>query len=327
MSRLFFVPQLPTIMRYQRWWYEEIRGQMKNYFDEVITLGHSVSHKLASLAHEGMFSPVKLAINFECNQVADFQNYDIRDDDVLFLADLSFPGIFANTLYHKRVKNAYAFCHASAVNAHDYYQPVRKDKWALEKAHGRLFRKVFVGSNYHWNKLRYKGWRNNNLALLRLPIPSFRRYTCLEKEHDVISVSRPCLQKVNKKLEKRVEERLGLKIIRSHEELKDNTSWDKYYQFIGRANAMLISSKEETFGYQVIDAVMNDCIPIAPNGKSYPELLSRDYLYDNLDECVEKLQNAICGLLPPQIIPQRHTECLHFYERLGHFLTGRECAI
>jgi len=322
MSRLFFVPQLPVSMRYSSWWFTEIKKSMKKYFDEVIVLGDSVVGQMERLSDEGLFAPIKLAINFECSQIADFQNYEIQDDDVLFLADLSFPGIFTNVLFHKRVKNAYAFCHATSLNAYDYFQPVRRTKWPVERDHGRLFKKVFVGSNYHWHKLVNRGWKENNIELLRLPLPPHKMFPGLKKKHEVVSVSRPSIQKVNKKLERAVEKELGIKIIHAHEVLEGNKSWNRYFRFLGESSVSLTTSHEETFGYQVTDAVMNNCIPIAPNRCSYPELLEDEYLYRSHDECIDKVIQALNSHGIPQIKTRVMEECLNFYNNLAYELMG-----
>jgi hypothetical protein len=77
----------------------------------------------------------------------------------------------------------------------------------------------------------------------------------------------------------------------------------------------LITANEETFGYQIVDAVMHGCIPIAKNSLSYPELLPEEYLYNSADEMVEKIGKALNGNLPvPEL--KCHEDMDNFYENL-----------
>ena len=56
---------------------------------------------------------------------------------------------------------------------------------------------------------------------------------------------------------------------------------------------LLITAVEDTFGYQIADAVTNHCIPIARNSLAYPELLPREYLYDTKEELVMILDQIL----------------------------------
>jgi len=323
MSRLFFVPQLPVGLRYQEWWYIELTKHFDNMFDEVIVLGAKYLEKQLKMSHvckiSAGFSLPHEATQFEFHQMDEFSKWDHRDSDVLFLADISFPGIFSNILYQYPVKNAYAFCHATAINAYDLWQPVRKQKWKAELAHAMLYKKVFVGSTYHHNKLINKGWKLPNLSVIRLPLPPMQTFN-EEKERDVISVARPCTQKTNIKLEKRVEKALSTKIHRTVD--YGLRTWEGYYRFVSGSKVMLITSKEETFGYQVIDALLNNCIPIAPNKYSYPELLPSKFLYDDPEDCTLKVAAAIDGSIT---LRERDKDilrnCEDFYLNLGKQFT------
>jgi len=288
MSRLVLVPQLPVKMRYQSWWADEFPKQFQKYFDEVIVLGEPMisARSVGFMADtQEEFSSLTNAIALENVQIQQFLNMKIYDDDRLLLCDISYPGLFSNILYHKRFKHAYAICHGSAKNAYDIFQPVRRPKWKNETAHSKLFKKIFVATEYHNNKLKWK-----NIEVVGLPKAPFETYKC-QKKRNIISVSRPCIQKVNKKIEKKVVRDFG-GVYR-----KKCTSWKDYYKYISGSRVMLITSKEETFGYQVLDAISNNTIPIAPNKYSYPELLPRRYLYENYDELKDCLTKAIQGRL------------------------------
>jgi len=277
-KRIIFVPQYPTPMRYSEWWINSLEKEFKNHYDEVIVLGKSVLNFFESQTKDGNFAPIDISIRFESAQIQEFLDFKLEKDDTLFLSDISFPGFFSNILHHKKIKNTYAFCHGTSRNAYDYFQDSRSSKWMVESGHSKLFKKVFVATNYHRKKL---GWKN--IKVIGVPKPPLETFNSLYKENNIISVSRNNIQKINKRLEENVEKRFG-KIIR-----KKFDNWEDYYKFISKSRVLLCSSKEETFGYQIMDAITNGCVPLAPYKFSYPELLCREYLYKSESELQYKL--------------------------------------
>jgi len=157
-------------MRYQEWWMWKFPLEFRNAGFDVVVLGEdyadAMKHRRGMMS---MFSPVHAAIEFESAQIDEYMNLELRQDDILFLADLSFPGFFANALYHKRPLRSYAFCHAISLNVYDYFGNVRHSKFLVERANALMFNKIFVGSYYHLGKLEYVDWKNVEVTHLPLP--------------------------------------------------------------------------------------------------------------------------------------------------------------
>jgi len=278
-KRIIFVPQLPVKLRYSEWWINEFEKEFKKHYDDVIVLGKNILTHLNDKSNDtSLFAPINESIKFEQFQINEFLDLDISPEDTLFLSDISFPGFFTNVLHHKRIKNAYAFCHGTSKNAYDYFQNNRDSKWLIESGHSKIFKKVFVATNYHKEKLRWK-----NIKVVGVPEPPFEKFNEV-KENNIISVNRNNIQKRNKGLEKCVEQQFG-KIIRQ----KFDT-WKEYYQFISKSKILLITTKEETFGYSALESIKNNCIPLAPNKFSYPELIPKRFLYNSKQELIEKIE-------------------------------------
>jgi len=223
---------------------------------------------------------------------------ELRDDDILFLADLSFPGLFGNVLHHKECSKMFAFCHATSANSYDYFQSVRYSKFPVECSHSILFQTIFVGSNYHKQKLIDMGnsffkkdlyWQNTMVTYLPFQ-PLDYKLSGVNKLVDIMSASRPSPQKVDSELEEYVEKQLNIKISRPV-----SNTWGQYTWNLNESKVLLITAKEDTFGYQIVDAVTNNCIPIARNSLAYPELLPREYLYDTKEELVMILDQILNG--------------------------------
>lgn len=311
MSRLIFVPQYPAKMRYQETWFTEFPKHMKKYFDEVIVLGETHinnENDVNRLSEKHMFSPIQQAISFESIQVNEFYNMKTYDDDVLWVSDLSFPGFFTNVLYHKPVKHAYCYCHATSRNYLDYFEPFRFSKFDCESGHAKLFKRVFIGSVYHGSKLKWE-----NTMVVGLPIPPHETFK-EEKIYDIISVSRISPQKVSLHIEEQVEKHFG-KIIR-----KECNSWEEYYKFLSQGKVLLISSKEDTFNYSIMEAVMNNTVVLAPNKLCFPELLPKEYLYDNYEHLQVKLWSHLNHDYKPLNKLLCNDMCERFYENIAEVM-------
>ena len=296
-QRIIFVPQFPSMMRYQEWWMWEFPLKFVNAGFEVVTLGNMNSRNIQPnygyKIGSKNFSPIESAISFEMSQIQEYMDLKLRDDDIIFLADLSFPGFFANALHHKRTKQMYAFCHATSLNDYDYFQQVRHSKFQVERGQANMFEKVFVGSRYHLDKLNCVDWPNN-LVITGLPEPpkSIISPVSTKKKWFLMSASRPSIQKVDPEIEDDVEKQYRTKIYRGNFK-----SWKSYCRALSESKVLLVTAREETFGYQVVDAIINGCIPVVPNAFSYTEMVPREYRYDNTTE----LMNILDGILGERV--------------------------
>ena len=302
--RIIFVPQFPSEMRYQEWWFTEFPKEFRKRGFEVLTLGEKyidiIKCRRSTL---DMFSPINQAIEFEVEQIKEYIMLDIKEDDILFVADISFPGMFCNVLYHKECAKAYAFCHATSLNRYDYFKSVSYSKFPVESAHSIMFDTVFVGSLYHRDKLQIglqnytQWWRNTKVTYLPFQPPFIKVPGC-EKIIDIMSASRPSPQKVDSELETWLENKTNIKI-----ERPISNTWGQYSSNLQKSKMLLITAFEDTFGYQIVDAITNGCIPIARNSLAYPELLPREYLYETKDELLSIVNKVLNSELPvPELL-------------------------
>jgi hypothetical protein len=304
--RIIYVPQYPTPMRYAEWWFWKLPEEFRKAGHEVIVLGEKYSEMIESRRGAlDMFSPINMAIELETEQIREYMMLDLKKDDVLFWSDLSFPGAFGTALFHKRPSKMFVFCHATSINRGDYYAKYKDEKFIIETAFAMSFDKVFVGSKYHQDKL---GWRNT--VVTYLPFPPINPQEKI-KSYDIMSASRPNPQKVDLKLEEEVESEFS-KIHRP-----TSNTWEEYFDNLAKSKILLITSHEDTFGYQIIDAILNGCIPIARNGLAYTEILPREYLYNDKYELVSRISYILeSGIkVPvPEILCQDEMD--NFYNRI-----------
>lgn len=313
MSRLIFVPMLPVKMRYSEWWVTEFPKQFSKYFDVTIIGKKFLESKNFNNDDNKLFSPIDESIQFELYQIHEYLQLELKLDDILFTCDLSFPGFFANVLHHRRPRKCYAFCHATSLNVGDYFENVRRSKWRVECGQSYLFDKVFVGSKYHYNKLTeiglYPPFDGRTLDIIGLPNPPMQTFK-EEKKHNIISVARPSYQKVNQEVEENIEKEFG-KIVR-----KECNTWEEYYKFVSSGRILLITSREDTFNYTILDAINNNTIVLAPNRIVFPEILDERYLYNDISDLKNKIYHYL--LSSEYVVPEIKCSSLvdNFFENL-----------
>ena len=279
-------------MRYQEWWFTQFPKEFRDRGFEVLTIGEPLVELVKSRRSTfDMFSPINLAIKFECEQIKEYLSLELRDDDILFWADLSFPGIFGHILFHKRPKKMFAFCHATSLNKLDYFESDRSYKFPIETSIASMFDKVFIGSKYHQEKL---GWENTLVTYLPFP-PVYRHLEPITKTIEIISASRSNPQKIDEVLENLVEE--------SFSEIKRpySSTWFNYQWNLHSSKILLVTAYEDTFGYQIVDSVMNNCIPLARRDLAYPELLPDEFLYSSTGELMKKISMILNDNIIPQV--------------------------
>jgi len=315
MSRMIYVPMLPTPGRYTAWWHIEFEKMFKEVYGDVIVLGKESIAKSQVIRRDlAQFSNIEAAILLEMDQIAEYMDLELRDDDILFLSDLSFPGLFTNAHFHKPFpRRSYAYCHATSKNAYDYFYKTRKLKFKNEINAAKLFRYIFVGSYYHQRKI--SSWnRFTNTKVVRLPHPPEyiikNRINVKSRGNDIISVGRPGIQKNNMKLEKHIEKALNTKIVRGV--FEDPI---EYSNFLSDSKILFISTKEDTFNYTIMDAIKCGCIPIAPNKLCFPEILDKPYLYNDAEHAIRIIQRVLSNQLPvPRMFCETQVEA--FYRRI-----------
>jgi hypothetical protein len=312
--RMIFVPQFPSKMRYQEWWYYTLPIEFKKHGFEVLSLGEKYLKSVGHIHNQNreMFSPINLAIEFETVQIQEYMNLELREDDILFLADISFPGIFTNVLFHKKCSKMYAFCHATSLNKFDYFEKVRPQKYPIEKHTAEMFNKVFVGSVYHAHKLT--GWHTKTTYL---PFPPLTPSPIIEKRYNIMSASRPTPQKVDLEIETEVVRRFG-QINRPISE-----TWDEYFDNLAMSKILLITAHEDTFGYQIVDAVINGCIPLARRDLAYTELLPDEYLYSDVNELFIKINKILNGDGMPVPELKCKEQMINFYKNICDEMKGK----
>lgn len=69
--------------------------------------------------------------------------------------------------------------------------------------------------------------------------------------------------------------------------------WEKHLESLRKSKIVLSTATQEWFWYWIIKAIQSWNIPVLPNRCCYPEFFENKYLYNNINECCEKIKNFL----------------------------------
>jgi len=350
MKTIWIAPMLPINMRYSDWWNimfedqlnrlleesgSETRARLLFYPKTVNTVWENKDAFLVDLLkHESGLISWVLSKTYS-------KQIDKERGDILLALDGITPGLLGAFLKTcNPFKQTFCFCHGSSFNNLDIFDNSRQ--W-LDTALLKAFDQVFVASEYHMYKLANHNIQNTT-NLNGLPynpfIPDIETQSLsFRPRGSICIVDRNCEQKRTADVICQLSSYLQFKIVDLHGTTK---SWEEYYKRISEFRYMLITTKEETYGYQVQDAQVMGTIPICPHAFAFPEHVLSEFLYvvdqnpiattENIISLMRGIEESIlkiseCGedtssstLYNSNI---RSIQNRHFFERLlSHMIGG-----
>lgn len=230
------------------------------------------------------------------------RNGEIGDNDILFFHDLWFPGIealqYIRNMTGKRFK-IWGILHAGTWDEHDFTFLNGMRNWGkhIEKGWLNFFDRVFLGSEFHKELISIYNDRNFSAELVVTGLP----FDCDEvdrtkpKEKIVVFPHRLDKEKnpdtfdwIAKQLKDRYPE---WQFIKSKDVCKTK---EEYFQLLGRSAIAVSFAEQETFGYAMLEAMANGCVPIVPNKLSYETMAIYDgYRFDQVGEAMAMIENQI----------------------------------
>lgn len=343
MNRTIWVaPILPVKMRYSEWWNEEFIRRLN---------GTSLLiHKKDPWMVKGLWEHLMLAESFNSSdeffkdqlgheiQVLDtlhtlVSQGQITKNDVILVLDSSTPGLVASYLQTHKPCRVVGICHATALNTLDIFSKSTSRSY-FDVANLLIYDAIVVASQYHRNKLwnslanSHNSWTAPKIQVTKfLPEnPHLAHYLSFFKDMAVplseIKTKSICVadridqQKVDLKFTEQVEQRLGIKINFLQAPHNKSIGWSDYYSKLEQHKVMLVTAKEETYGYQVQEAMRLGTVPICPASLCYPEFVSSSFLYNDLDSCCACIQQA---LDTPQLLDYSEPISMELHENSTNY--------
>ncbi len=320
--RVFYIPIEPYKTRYTADWikqfehefdvnnvcYETILGDT---FSDTVTAGGVLD---ACGTHAYKFAQLQKLI-------VKLNSGDVHDGDVIFFADLWFPGI--ESLFYIRNMTGVKFkiCgifHAGTYDTHDFTYRNNMRSWGkwLEASWFAEIDKIFVATDFH-KKLLLDG----SIIIPRLADKIFvtglpfygneLREKYLTKKEDIIVFPHRLDEEkhpecFNLFVDRLIQQGFKFKSIKTIEETK---SREEYFSILGKSKIMLSFAEQETFGYSTLESMALDNVVIVPNKLSYVETVPTEYRYDTLDEAFDMLVHSLTNYQKP-----RYNDCFVKWE-------------
>lgn len=344
-KRLFVIPQMPITLRYTSWWPQVFEAELSSFFDyEMTPLNRS--YKILPIQSFGNTDGfMKAMINWEAINVAELASLPTTKDDIILCLDGCTPGLVATYLQTHRPCRTVCVCHGSSFNSHDIFPVSRQlfDRVALN-----TFDNVIVASHYHAHKLVMNGVDNKRIVVTGgLPVNPY--YSTIKKQAypyngrpRVAIIDRPGDQKRSQFLLEAIKNHPDLDVVDFFSpDRKPHQSFTEYLTELSSFSHVLVTAREETYGYQIRDAVAMGVIPICPREYCYPEFVPNMFLYNrtqDLPKVVNEIVMKICvtldmfhcqddeqkkslGCVDESLLLQ-HKNDKDFFKNLTNFLTN-----
>ena len=249
----------------------------------------------------------------------------VKNDDIIFLQDFWTPGIeaifYALDLYNIKIK-LYSMLHAQSVDEYDFMYKMKDWARHFELGISKKHSGIFVGSTIHREQLKAIGI-NCPIHVLSLPLHYENvknNVKIIKKENQILFSSRLDNEKnpyflyefIKKILNETtdwnivittsandIKSNLGQEIIDKLKSLqndrfkiKTNLTKKEYYSELAKSKIQFNCSLQDYVSWTLLEALSYECLPLYPEFRSFPEILSNEFLYKafDLSKCFEKFK-------------------------------------
>ena len=189
--------------------------------------------------------------------------------------------------------------HAGSFTDTDFVRQMERVYKGFEESIFDICEKVYVGSNFIKQdvlKKRYVDAEKIVVTGLPLDFKGIDRYKTNSPKEDIIVFNGRNVDEKQPYLFELLKQRLPQ--YRYINTQKEHLSKDEYYKVLAKAKVVVSFALQANFGYGVQEAVALGCIPIVPNRLAYVEQFTKEYRYDNFDDCVAKVNKAMEQKIP-----------------------------
>ena len=308
MERLMFVPLEIFEERYTKQWYYWFSESFKKANIEIITVGDTEERPIKC----GQFLDVFSTNTYKLQQMQKIISLiEEGFEGTIFFMDMWFPGIeaigYVRDCAKKNIKIK-GMLHAGTWDEWDFLSQSGLGKWAkgMELSWIQLVDEVFVATDFHRDLICDYFNLQDKSKFTIVDFPVYRNdklASKYEKEDIVVFPHRLAKEKQPDKFET-LKIKYALKysnepqprFVRTKDVCKNK---EEYYDFLAHAKVAFSSALQETFGIAMLEALALGCIPVAPKRLSYVETLREFPMYNNLDEAVDLIHDALRNYKKP----------------------------
>ena len=304
MSKIIYLPLEHIEQRYTQALDRDITEYLESNNIEHIKIYPDIPNP--ATIKKGSFLDAEFTIRFKAEQIAEvarlYRTDEIDSGDIIWSSDLWHPGLpesiaYMNYFAKKDVKLR-GLIHAGSFTDTDFVRDL--ERWA-KNFEDNLFDiadKIFCGSEFiKQDIIKKRMILPDKLEVTGFPLDIKRldKYRNQKKENIVLFSARNVDEKQPWLFEQMKQELwcsldTPIKFINTQEK---NLNKEEFYELVGRSKAMVSFALQENFGYSMLEAAYLGCMPIVPNRLVYPEMYSKDCLYDDFEDACRKVIRAI----------------------------------
>lgn len=302
MAGVIFAPIEPIEERYSAQWLGWFRREFDCRGESVIEVGNLVPQTI----EVGEFLDAYGTNIFKARQLAEILDL-LRQgfEGTLFLMDAWYPGLeaiaYAKDVAGAKVKVVGIF-HAGTWDPWDHLTQSGCALWAesVERGWMSILDKVLVATEFHKSLLvKERGCDPEKVRVVRFPVfaDSSGMYSVQweHKEDVVVFPHRLAPEKAPEVFEELERKYLALygpgpRFVRTKDVCETK---EDYYRLLGKSKVAFSSALQETFGIAMQEAWNLGCVPVAPRRLSYVETIPEEWLYDDLEDAVSMVRDAL----------------------------------
>ena len=304
---LYYIPIEPYETRYTADWikdYEETFDKLGVSYTTILGKTNS-----STVTNGGVLDACGTHL-YKFNQLQELitriQNKQIVDGDILFFADLWFPGIESLFYIRNMLNVKFKICgifHAGTYDYADFTYRNGMRNWGrhLETCWFSEIDQIFVATEFHKRLL----WSNSDkirgllskVTVTGLPFfgERLRMKYGTEKapENILVFPHRTDAEKHPEMVDELVSwlRDRGVDFVPVKTILETN-SRDEYFKVLAKSKVMVSFADQETFGYSTLESMALGNIVIVPNRLSYTETVPEEFRYNTKQECFNMAFNA-----------------------------------
>lgn len=324
---IWIAPIMPIKCRYSEWWNRLFRDELKKRLNVCPMTSDIYDVQLLA-------NPLGMNVYLSFNNTTDFfiaqttfevdhsltylseKILQVSNHDTILVLDAVTPGLVASYLQTYKPCKVVGICHATGLNNRDIFDKHR-NRVAFDMANLRIFDELVVASDYHRQKLvsglideeednceDSYAWVKSLGALPDNPILSqldvLRKGVNIQHKGGCV-VDRRGSQKRNDEVLAFLKQ-FGKPVTDIHGAC-DN--FRDFYETLVKFRYMVVTAQEETYGYQVQEAMRLGVIPLCPNRLCYPQFVPARYLYEDkyhllrlVAEIEDQPESPHCQIIP-----------------------------
>lgn len=301
---LFWFPIENLDARYSTQWNEWFPNEFERLHVPYTTIYPQVSGMREQIT-DGQFLDVTGTHIFKFAQLQEFlrlvQAAQVKDGDVVLLADLWFPGLEA--LFYVRQALGIKFyiagyLHAGTYDPHDFLTQKGMASWGapLENAWFSEVDAIFVHTRFNFRLLRMTRHRARAKIIHEVSFPLYvdEQWRESTKEDLIVFPHRLAPEK-----QPDVFDRLQETLLARHSKWKFiktqavPRSKVEYYNLLRLAKISFSAALQETWGVSTQEALQLGCIPIVPDRLAYQDLYPKPLRYRSFEQAVELVETYV----------------------------------